>query len=109
MRLNPPSTDGGQACQAPFTPLRDYILIKPSERCRSAILEVIDSELPTQGQVVAVGPGKRDKRGNLRPLDVKIGDQVRFGAGDYLKFPEIRKGNEVYLVLQEADITWINN
>jgi co-chaperonin GroES (HSP10) len=86
-------------------PLRDRIVVKPLERVRSDTLLVVDSEPPLLGQVVATGPGKRTKRG-IEPLDVQVGDIIRFGA-DYLKFPEYREGAEKYLVLQEADVAGV--
>jgi co-chaperonin GroES (HSP10) len=60
------------------------------------------------GTVVAVGPGKRDKRGNIKPLDAKPGDSIRYGNGDYLKWPTVKIGGEEYQIIQEADICWID-
>ena len=57
----------------------------------------------TEGLIVAVGPGKTVK-GRLIPLEAKVGDHIRFGEGDYLKFPEFVEAGEKYLVMQEADI-----
>jgi chaperonin GroES len=59
------------------------------------------------GTVVAVGPGKRDKRGNIKPLDAKAGDSIRYGNGDYLKWPTVKVEGEEYQIIQEADICWI--
>jgi chaperonin GroES len=58
-------------------------------------------EKPDQGEVLAVGPGKRDEAGKLIPMDVKVGDRVIFGkyAGQTVKF----EGKE-YLVMREEDI-----
>ena len=58
-------------------------------------------EKPDQGEVLAVGPGKRDEAGKLIPMDVKVGDRVIFGkyAGQMVKF----EGKE-YLVMREEDI-----
>jgi chaperonin GroES len=87
-------------------PLRDRIVVRPIMRQASSIIAAIHSELPTEGEVVAVGPGKVVK-GRLRPLDTKVGDRIRFGEGSYLKFPEYWHGNEKFLVLQEADVAGI--
>ena len=86
-------------------PLRDRIVVRPLERVRSDILLVMGDEVPQLGVVAAIGPGKRTKRG-IEPLDVQVGDVIRFGA-DYLKFPEYREGTEKYLVLQEADVAGV--
>ncbi len=87
-------------------PLRDRIVVRPMAREKTATrLIVLDNENDQVGEVVAVGPGARTKRG-VRPLDVKVGDVVRFGC-DYLNFPEYRENGTVYRVLQEADIVGI--
>ena len=56
---------------------------------------------PDQGEVLAVGPGKRDETGKLNPLDVKVGDRVLFGkyAGQTVKVD----GDEL-IVMREDDI-----
>ena len=59
------------------------------------------------GTVVSVGPGKRDKRGNVKPLDAQPGDSIRYGNGDYLKWPTVNLKGEEYQIIQEADICWI--
>ena len=58
-------------------------------------------EKPDQGEVLAVGPGKRDEAGKLIPMDVKVGDRVLFGkyAGQTVKVD----GQEL-LVMREEDI-----
>ena len=86
-------------------PLRDRIVVKPLERPRSAVIAVVGEETPQVGRVIATGPGKHGKHG-IQPLDVKVGDIVRFGA-DYLSFPEYWEGNEKYLVLAEADVAGV--
>ena len=86
-------------------PLHDRIIIKrsaPETRTASGIV-IPDSagEKPEQGIVLAVGPGKRDERGERIRPDVKVGDTVLFGkyAGQGVKLD----GDEV-LVLREEDI-----
>jgi chaperonin GroES len=86
-------------------PLHDRIIIKRSEpetRTASGIV-IPDSagEKPEQGEVLAVGPGKRDDKGARIAPDVQLGDKVLFGkyAGQTVKL----NGNEV-LVLSEQDI-----
>lgn len=90
-------------------PTQDYIVVKPIERIKSAIIEVVMTEKPNTGEVVAVGPGIFDKRGRRQPLDVKPGDKVRYGtAQDYLTYPEYHEDGVRYLILQEADVCFIN-
>lgn len=87
-------------------PLRDRIVVKPLERKRSDTLLVVDNENAQFGEVVAIGPGKRTKKGVIHSLDVKPGDLIRFGA-DYLNFPVYWERGEKYLVLQEADVAGV--
>ena len=89
-------------------PLQDRVLVKPSIRQLSEILIVNNREPFNMGTVVAVGPGKRDKRGNIKPLDAKPGDSIRYGNGDYLKWPTVKIEGEEYQIIQEADICWID-
>ena len=80
-------------------PLRDRIVVKPIPRVKSEIIEVISNEKDNLGTVVRTGPKAR----GVRP-----GDKIRFGTSDeYLSFPEFHEAGERFLVLQEADICWI--
>ena len=89
-------------------PLRDRIVVLPLERVRSEVIAVVQEEKPNLGRVVAVGPGRRDKRGRVVPLDVKPGDTVRFGTAEgYLEFPAFEEGGVTYRVLQEADCCFV--
>ena len=88
-------------------PLNDRVLVKPSIRQLSKVLIVDNKEPFNMGTVVAVGPGKRDKRGNIKPLDTKVGDFIRYGNGDYLNWPTVKHDGEEYQIIQEADICWI--
>jgi chaperonin GroES len=58
-------------------------------------------EKPQEGEVIAVGPGARDERGEFVPLDVKVGDRVLFGkwSGTEVKID----GDEI-LIVKESDI-----
>lgn len=89
-------------------PLRDQIVVKPLERKASEIIEVLHNEKPNLGIVMAVGPGLRNKKGQIRPLDVQVNDTVRYGtAQEYLNYPEYWEGRQRYLVLQEADVCFV--
>ena len=63
-------------------PLHDRVIVKrlESERTTAAGIVIPDSagEKPDQGEVLAVGPGKRDESGKIIPMDVKVGDRVLF-------------------------------
>ncbi len=86
-------------------PLHDRVIVKrvEAERTTASGIVIPDSagEKPDQGEVLAVGPGKRDDNGKAIALDVKVGDRVLFGkyAGQAVKLD----GQEV-LVMREEDI-----
>jgi chaperonin GroES len=86
-------------------PLHDRVIVKrvEAERTTASGIVIPDSagEKPDQGEVLAVGPGKRDDNGKQIALDVKVGDRVLFGkyAGQAVKVD----GEEV-LVMREEDI-----
>ena len=66
-----------------FRPLHDRVVVRrieDDERTRGGII-IPDTakEKPQQGEIISVGPGARDEKGALQPLDVKAGDRVLFG------------------------------
>ncbi|MDD3484542.1 co-chaperone GroES [Azovibrio restrictus] len=86
-------------------PLHDRVIVKrvEAERTTASGIVIPDSagEKPDQGEILAVGPGKRDDAGKTIAMDVKVGDKVLFGkyAGQTVKVD----GQEV-LVMREEDI-----
>ena len=86
-------------------PLQDRLVVKRMEEERTSAGGIVipDSaaEKPSRGEVLAVGNGKVSENGNVRPLDVKAGDQVLFGkyAGTEIKV----EGDDV-LIMREDDI-----
>ncbi|PMC75565.1 MULTISPECIES: co-chaperone GroES [unclassified Brachybacterium] len=86
-------------------PLEDRVVIKPleAEQTTASGLVIPDTakEKPQEGEVVAVGAGRFDDKGERIPMDVKVGDKVVFSkyGGTELKY-----GNEEYLVLGSRDI-----
>ena len=86
-------------------PLHDNILVKRTEEEETSaggiILSGSAKEKPSQGTVVAVGPGKKNDSGETTPLNVAEGDTVVFGqyGGN-----EIKLDGEEYLILSESDI-----
>ncbi|MFH1354486.1 MAG: co-chaperone GroES [bacterium] len=90
-------------------PLYDKVVIKPLDEeavTASGIVlpETVDKEKPMQGEVVAVGSGKRGENGQVMPLTVKVGDKVLFTkyAPD-----EVEIDKEEYLVIEEEKILGI--
>lgn len=86
-------------------PLHDRVIVKrlEVERTTASGIVIPDNagEKPDQGEVVAVGPGKRDEAGNLLPMDVKVGDRVLFGK---YSGQTVKVGGEEFLVMREEDI-----
>ncbi|MEW6990436.1 co-chaperone GroES [Colwelliaceae bacterium 6441] len=87
-------------------PLHDRVIIKRKEvESKSAggiVLTGSAAEKSTRGEVVAVGNGRILENGEIRALDVKVGDQVIFSEGYGVKTEKI-DGEEV-LILSEGDI-----
>jgi chaperonin GroES len=87
-----------------ITPLHDRVIVKRIEEKESVkggiIIPDTAKEKPQEGEVVAVGSGKREK-GELIPLDVKVGDRILFGkySGN-----EIKIDDQEYLILKEDEI-----
>jgi chaperonin GroES len=88
-----------------FRPLHDRVLVRRLEGDeRSAggiIIPDTAKEKPMQAEIIAVGPGGRDEKGNVVPLDVKAGDQVIFGKWSGT---EVTIDGEELLIMKESDI-----
>ena len=86
-------------------PLHDRILVKRLEEERTSsggiIIPDTATEKPVQGKVVAVGKGKILEDGNVRPLDVKVGDKVLFGK---YGGTEVKVDGDELLVMREEDV-----
>jgi chaperonin GroES len=87
-------------------PLADYVLIEPikeEEKTKTGILlpESAEKEKPEKGKVIAVGPGRRDEKGNLIPVSVKVGQIVLFKKYGP---DEIKVDDREYLICKEEDI-----
>ena len=86
-------------------PLHDKVLVKRTEEEETTaggiVLPGSAAEKPSQGEVIAVGPGKRQDSGDQIAPDVKVGDTVIFGqyGGN-----EVKIDGEEYLILSENDI-----
>ncbi|NKK75486.1 co-chaperone GroES [Rhizobium leguminosarum bv. viciae] len=91
-----------------FRSLHDRVVIRRAEgdvKSKGGII-IPDTakEKPQQGKVVAVGPGLRDKSGNLVPLDVEVGDLILFGKWSGT---EVTIDGETLLIMKETDIMGI--
>ena len=86
-------------------PLHDRVIVKRLEEERKTASGIVipdaAAEKPDQGQILAVGPGKRDENGKHVALDVKVGDRILFGkyAGQSVKVD-----GEELLVMREEDL-----
>ncbi|MBB4363033.1 chaperonin GroES [Bradyrhizobium sp. CIR18] len=88
-----------------FRPLHDRVVVKridAEEKTAGGII-IPDSakEKPSQGEVIAVGPGGRDESGKLTPIDVQVGDRVLFGKWSGT---EVKIDNVDLLIMKESDI-----
>jgi chaperonin GroES len=88
-----------------FRPLHDRIVVTridaEGKTAGGIIIPDTAKEKPTEGKVIAVGPGGRDESGKLIPIDLKAGDRVLFGkwSGTEVKIDGIE-----YLIMKESDI-----
>ena len=88
-----------------FRPLHDRILVRRIEADEKTaggiIIPDTAKEKPQEGEVLGVGPGARDESGQLRPLDVRVGDRILFGKWSGT---EIRLDGEDLLIMKESDV-----
>ena len=86
-------------------PLHDRVIVKRLEEERTSaggiIIPDTATEKPVQGKVVAVGKGKILESGEVRPLDLKVGDKVLFGK---YGGTEVKVDGEDLLVMREEDV-----
>ena len=88
-----------------FRPLHDRVVVTriDAENKTSGGIIIPDTakEKPTEGEVIAVGPGGRDESGKLIPIDLKTGDRGLFGkwSGTEVKIEGVE-----YLIMKESDI-----
>ena len=86
-------------------PLHDRVVVRRTEEERTSpggiVIPDTATEKPIRGEVVAVGPGKRDENGKIITPDVKVGDKVLFGK---YSGTEVKVDGEDLLVMREEDI-----
>ncbi len=93
---------------AKFTPLHDRIAVKPLEQQEKTVGGIIipdnAKEKPMQGEVISVGVGARNDKGEIMAMAVKVGDTVLFGkwAGT-----EVEIGGQKLMIMKESDVLGI--
>jgi len=86
-------------------PLGDRVIVKPTEQKEvkkgGIIIPDTAKEKPQEGEVIAVGPGKKTEDGKILPMNVKVGDKVLYGkySGTEIKIDDVE-----HLILNEDDI-----
>jgi chaperonin GroES len=88
-----------------FRPLHDRVVVRritADEKTKGGII-IPDTakEKPSEGEIIAVGPGGRDENGKLTPMGVKAGDRVLFGKWSGT---EVKLDGEDLLIMKESDI-----
>ncbi|WP_440959182.1 co-chaperone GroES [Oceanicaulis sp. LC35] len=88
-----------------FRPLQDRVVVKrveeESKTAGGIIIPDTAKEKPQEGEIVAVGPGARDDKGELIAMDVKVGDRILFGKWSGT---EIALEGQDLLIMKESDI-----
>jgi len=91
-----------------FRPLHDRVVVRRVEQEeRSAggiIIPDTAKEKPMEGEVIAVGPGARNEKGEIVPLDVRPGDRILFGKWSGT---EVKMDGEELLIMKESDVMGI--
>jgi chaperonin GroES len=88
-----------------FRPLHDRVVVRRIEEDvrtpGGIIIPDTAKEKPQQGEVIAAGPGARDEKGQIQPLDVKAGDRILFGKWSGT---EVKIDGDELLIMKESDI-----
>ena len=91
-----------------FRPLHDRVVVKrinaENKSAGGIIIPDTAQEKPSQGEIIAVGPGGRDESGKLIPVDLKVGNTVLFGKWSGT---EVKIDGEDLLIMKESDIMGI--
>ena len=86
-------------------PLHDRVIVKRTEEERTSpggiVIPDSATEKPIKGEIIAAGNGKVQENGEIRPLDVKVGDKVLFGK---YSGTEVKVDGDEFLVMREDDI-----
>ncbi len=93
-----------------FRPLHDRVVVKridaEEKTAGGIIIPDTAKEKPSQGEIVAVGPGGRDEAGKLIPIDLKVGDTVLFGKWSGT---EVKIDGQDLLIMKESPTSWASS
>ncbi|MBN2209014.1 MAG: co-chaperone GroES [Candidatus Coatesbacteria bacterium] len=88
-----------------FKPLQDRILVKRLEEGEvkkgGIIIPDTAKEKPSQGEVIAVGPGRKDDEGKLIPMELKVGNKILFGK---YSGTEVKLDDEEFIIMKEDEV-----
>jgi chaperonin GroES len=88
-----------------FRPLHDRVLVEPLEADEKTaggiIIPDTAKEKPQEGKIIAAGSGTRNDKGEVRPLDVKVGDRVLYGKWSGT---EVKVDGKDLVIMKETDI-----
>jgi chaperonin GroES len=88
-----------------FRPLHDRVLVRRVEQDEKTaggiIIPDTAQEKPQEGEIIAVGPGARNEKGEVVPLEVKAGDRVLFGKWSGT---EVKIDGEELMIMKESDL-----
>ena len=88
-----------------FRPLHDRVVVRrvtaEEKSAGGIIIPDTAKEKPSEGEVIAVGPGGRDEAGKLIPMDLKVGNRILFGKWSGT---EVKIDGEELLIMKESDI-----
>jgi len=91
-----------------FRPLHDRVLVRritaEEKTAGGIIIPDTAKEKPQEGEVIAVGAGTINEKGEVRPLDVKAGDRILFGKWSGT---EVKLNGEELLIMKESDVMGI--
>ncbi|HHY48312.1 MAG TPA: co-chaperone GroES [Alphaproteobacteria bacterium] len=88
-----------------FRPLHDRVVVKridaEEKSAGGIIIPDTAKEKPQEGEVVAVGPGARNEKGEIVPLELKVGDRILFGKWSGT---EVKLDGQELLIMKESDV-----
>jgi chaperonin GroES len=88
-----------------FRPLHDRVVVRRLEgeqkTAGGIIIPDTAKEKPSEGEIIAVGPGGRDESGKLIPIDLMVGDRILFGKWSGT---EVKIDGEELLIMKESDV-----
>src|SRR4029077_9223147 len=100
---NPDIITKAEEDRVKFRPLHDRVVVKridaEDKTAGGIIIPDTAKEKPSEGEIIAVGPGGRDDKGNLVPIELKAGDRVLFGKWSGT---EVKLDGVDYLIMKES-------